>query len=159
MSDTPEGSTGLQVLSISPGDGEAKDLIAALDAEIRSLYPGQPVNGIDVAEFEHSGGYFVLARRQGAAVGCGAFRPVGHGCAEIKRMFVRGQARRCGIARRILQHLEAEIRRQGFRSIVLETGCQNSAARTLYESAGYFPIPPFLGYVGSPISCCYAKQV
>jgi ribosomal protein S18 acetylase RimI-like enzyme len=73
-------------------------------------------------------------------------------------MFVRHAARRRGIARQILRHLEEEIRRRGFRSIVLETGCDNSEALALYEAEGYFPIPAYLGYVGSPISRCYVKR-
>jgi ribosomal protein S18 acetylase RimI-like enzyme len=73
-------------------------------------------------------------------------------------MFVRGSARRRGIARQILRHLEEEIRRRGFCSIVLETGCENAEALAMYEAEGYFPIPPYLGYVGSPISRCFAKR-
>jgi GNAT superfamily N-acetyltransferase len=142
----------------SPGNDEARELIRELDAEIAALYPGLPVNGIDVTEFEQANGYFVIVREADRAIGCGAFRPVGEQCAEIKRMFVRPGARRRGIARQILRHLEAEIRHRGFRSIVLETGCGNAEAMALYEAEGYFPIPPFLGYVGSPISRCYAKK-
>ena len=161
--------------AVSPAIDAARELIRELDAEIAALYPGLPINGIDVAEFEQAGGYFVIARTwptqlasdrtlaasatsSGQAVGCGAFRPVGEQCAEIKRKFVRPSARRRGIARQILLHLEEEIRRRSFRSIVLETGCANSEAIAMYESEGYFPIPAFLGYVGSPISRCYAKK-
>ncbi len=146
------------IIAVSPAIEEARELIRELDTEIGALYPGLPINGIDVAEFERAGGYFVIAREADCTVGCGAFRPVGGQCAEIKRMFVRASARRRGIARQILRHLEEEVRRRGFRSIVLETGCDNSEALALYEAEGYFPIPAFLGYVGSPISRCYAKK-
>lgn len=130
-----------------------------LDAEIAALYPEAQINGIDAVEFDMAGGYFVVARVAGQAVGCGGFRQVDERCVEIKRMFVRACVRRRGIARQILRHLEEEIRRRGFHTIVLETGCNNSAARALYEAEGYFPIPAFLGYVGIPISRCYAKWV
>ncbi len=148
----------LIIVAASPATDEARELIRELDSEIATLYPGLPINGIDVSEFENAGGYFVIARDVDYAVGCGAFRPVGERCAEIKRMFVRRAARRRGIARQILRHLEAEVRRRGFRSIVLETGRDNSEALALYEAEGYFPIPAFLGYVESPISRCYAKK-
>jgi putative acetyltransferase len=148
----------MTILAVSPAIEEACELIRELDTEIAALYPGSPVNGIDVADFEKGGGYFVIARESDRPIGCGAFRPVGQQCVEIKRMFVRADARRRGIARQILRHLEEEIRRRGFRSIVLETGCKNSEAMGLYEAEGYFPIPPFLRYVGSPISRCYAKK-
>ena len=146
------------IVAVSPAIEEARELIRELDTEIAALYPGLPINGIDVAEFEEAGGYFVLAQEADKAVGCGAFRPLDERCAEIKRMFVRASARRRGIARQILRHLEEEVHRRGFRSIVLETGCDNSEAMALYEAGGYFPIPAFLSYVGSPISRCYAKK-
>ena len=146
------------ILPVSPTTDEARELIRELDAEIAARYPGSPINGIDAANFENGGGYFVVAREAGHAVGCGSFRPIGDRCAEIKRMFVKASARRGGIARRILRHLEEEIRRRGFQSIVLETGRDQPEALALYEAEGYFPIPAFLGYVGSPISRCYAKK-
>ena len=133
-------------------------MIQELDAEIASLYPDTPIEGIDVSEFEASGGYFVVATEAGQAVGCGGFRQVDDRCVEIKRLFVRASARRRGIARQILRHLEEEIQRRGFRTIVLETGQDNDAAIALYKAEGFFPIPAFLGYVGIPISRCYAKQ-
>lgn len=146
------------IVAVSPATEDARALIRELDRDIAALYPGLPINGIAAAEFESAGGYFVIAKEAGEAVGCGAFRPVDERCAEIKRMFVRRTARRRGIARQILRHLEEEIRRRGFRSIVLETGCDNSEAMALYEAEGYFPIPAYLGYVGSPISRCYVKR-
>jgi GNAT superfamily N-acetyltransferase len=129
-----------------------------LDAEISALYPGSPIHGIDAAEFEHAGGYFVLARDSHNALGCGGFWPIDRDCAEIKRMFVRMDARRRGIARQILRHLESEVCRRGFRSIVLETGRDNAGARALYVSEGYTEIPSYRGCVGiAAISRCYYK--
>jgi putative acetyltransferase len=147
----------MRIVTISPNTDEARGLIRELDTELAALYPGMPINGIEVAEFENVGGYFVVAREAEQAVGCGGFRPIDDQCAEIKRMFVRASARRRGIGRQILRHLEAEVRRRGFRSIVLETGCDNLEARALYEGEGYLPIPAFLGYLGSSISRCYGK--
>ncbi|HYV28208.1 MAG TPA: hypothetical protein VFA77_11780 [Candidatus Eisenbacteria bacterium] len=86
-----------------------------------AFYRGLPINGIDVAEFEQAGGYFLIAREADCAVDCGAVRPLGEQCAEIQRMFVRERPRRCGI----------------------ETGCDNSEAIALYEAEGYFPMPAF----------------
>ena len=145
------------IVAVSPATDDARALIRELDMDIAALYPGLPINGIDAAEFESAGGYFVVAQEAGEPVGCGAFRPVDERCAEIKRMFVRRAARRRGIAQQILRHLEAEIHRRGFRTMVLETGCDNAEAIALYEAEGYLPIPAFLGYVGIPISRCYAK--
>ena len=159
ISDDANCRSPMVIQSISPGTAEARALIEELDTEIAALYPGAAIEGIDVAEFEMAGGYFVVAREAEQAVGCGGFRPVDERCAEIKRMFVRATARRRGIGRRVLRHLEAEVRHRGFSTLVLETGCDNIGARALYEAEGYSPIPAFLGYVGIPISRCYAKRV
>jgi putative acetyltransferase len=147
----------MKILPVSPATEEARELIRELDAEIAALYPESTIKGIDAAHFERTDGYFVVAREENRAIGCGGFRQVDERCVEIKRMFVKANARRRGAARKILRHLQAEIRRRGFRTIVLETGCNNAAAIALYEAEGYFPIPAFLGYVGIPISRCYAK--
>jgi GNAT superfamily N-acetyltransferase len=147
----------MTIVAVSPSHPDARALIDELDAEISARNPGSPINGIDAGEFERAGGYFVVAVADGAAVGCGAFRPLDSRCAEIKRMFVRAGARKRGVARAILRHLEAEVWRRGFRTAVLETGHRHTEAISLYESEGYFPIPAFLGYVGSPISRCFAK--
>lgn len=146
------------ILAISPKDEQARALMQELDAEIAALYPGSVISGIDEAEFEKSGGYFVIAREGNQTIGCGGFRPVNEGCAEIKRMFVRPDVRRRGGARQILRHLEEEMHRRGFRSTVLETGCDNAGAIALYESEGYLRIPEFPGCLGIPVSRCYMKR-
>ena len=38
------------IVAVSPAIDEARDLIRELDTEIAALYPGLPINGIDVAE-------------------------------------------------------------------------------------------------------------
>lgn len=142
---------------MSPDCAEARVLIEALDTEIAALYPESKIVGIDAAEFERAGGYFAIARMEGLAIGCGGFRPLDDHCVEIKRMFVLPEARRQGIGRQILRHLEEEVRRRSYSSMVLETGCHNLQARSLYEAEGYLPITAFPGYVGIPISRCYSK--
>jgi len=146
------------ILAISPSDEKARALMHELDEEIAALYPGSVIGGIDEAEFEKSGGYFVIAQQGNQTIGCGGFRPVDEECVEIKRMYVRPDVRRRGWARQILRHLEEEVRRRGFRSTVLETGCDNAGAIALYESEGYSQIPEFPGSLGIPVSRCYMKR-
>ena len=63
--------------------------------------------------------------------------------AEIKRMYVAPPARRAGLARRMLDHLEATARAAGADLMVLETGIEQPEAIALYESSGYAPVPGF----------------
>ena len=95
----------------------------------------------------------------GAAVACGALRVVDPDTVEIKRMFVRGEARGTGLGRRILAALEAEAAALGAARVVLETGDKQHEAIGLYESAGYRPIPCFGAYADSAISLCYGREV
>jgi ribosomal protein S18 acetylase RimI-like enzyme len=47
---------------------------------------------------------------------------------------------------------------RGFRSTVLETGCDTAGAIALYESEGYLQIPEFPGCLGIPVSRCCIKR-
>ncbi len=147
----------MTIVAVRASDEGAFAMMRALDAEISSLYPDFVIFGIDQAEFERSGGYFVIARQDDQTIGCGGFKPLGDNCAEIKRMFVRPEMRRRGWARRILRHLEEEAHRRGFRSTVLETGCDNAGAIALYESEGYSQISEYPGCQGILVSRCFIK--
>jgi putative acetyltransferase len=134
-------------------------LVAALDADLMRRYPGESTNGVDAREFREAGGYFLLARRGSEAVGCGAFRPIDARTVEIKRMFVDPRCRGRGIARAVLDGLEAEARRRGYVRSILETGVRQPEAIALYRSVGYVPIAPFGPYVESPLSVCFGKDL
>ncbi|MFB7999732.1 GNAT family N-acetyltransferase [Streptomyces sp. NPDC056002] len=64
--------------------------------------------------------------------------------AEIKRMYVSGDARGHGIGRYLLHHLERHAASRGATQIVLETGRRNTAALALYRRAGYLPCPSYV---------------
>lgn len=148
----------LRIDPVSPRSSAAEAMIAQLDREILDTYPGQPVHGFDAVEFDRTGGYFVVAQ-ESAVIGCGAFRAIDRGRAEIQRMFVAPEARRRGVARSILRHLEAEICRRGYSTIILETGIGQPAAIGLYESEGFVPIPAYGEFVDCALSRCYEKKV
>lgn len=52
-------------------------------------------------------------------------------------LFVVPEARRCGLARALLEAVHAAARGAGACEVILSTARDNRAARTLYESAGY----------------------
>ena len=79
--------------------------------------------------------------------------------AEVKRMFVRPEARRQGISRVILTALEDLAREFGYQKVRLETGTRNPEALALYESSGYERIPCYGIYVHEPLSRCFEKQL
>lgn len=81
------------------------------------------------------------------------------GDAELKRMFVIGEARGNGLARRILGALEADARAAGRTRMVLETGNKQPEAIALYASSGYEPCVKFGHYRFHEDSRCYAKRL
>jgi GNAT superfamily N-acetyltransferase len=107
-------------------------------------------------------GGFVVARIDGAPVGCGAVRRLPFGppdVAEIKRMYTRPAARRRGVSRAILAALERHAAGLGYRRIQLVTGIRQPEAIALYEAAGYRPIEPFGPFAPSEIVHCYGKDL
>lgn len=104
-------------------------------------------------------GRFVIVLDDGHPVACGAIRRHDAESAEIKRMWVRPQARGRGLARVVLRELESTAIARGYRAVVLETGLRQPEAIALYESAGYTTIPRFGFYKESALSVCYRKEL
>src|SRR5690606_15076637 len=90
---------------------------------------------------------------------CGAVRLVEPRTAELKRMYVRPEARRSGTGAALLAALEDRARRLGANRLVLETGPRQHAALRLYERAGFVVIDSFGEYVDAPLSVCLAKPL
>jgi ribosomal protein S18 acetylase RimI-like enzyme len=78
---------------------------------------------------------------------------------EIKRMYVRPPFRGRGFARMILNHLAAYAQANGIHLLRLETGIHQREAIALYESMGFYRIPPFGNYREDPVSLCYEKPL
>lgn len=146
------------VVESSPTSPDAAALIAELDAELSRRYPGHEPHGIDAVSLVASGGAFLLARLGDDAVGCGALRPLGANIAEIKRMYVRPDARGRGIARAVLERLERIAAERGYKTVRLETGNRQPEALALYASSGYSRIPNYAESV-HPLSLCFEKRL
>jgi putative acetyltransferase len=101
----------------------------------------------------------VIAYLDGKAVGCGAFKEYEPKVAEIKRMFVREEARGKGIAAQILDELELWATELEFKTSILETGCLLTSAIRLYERSGYQRTPCYGQYIGVESSVCMKKEL
>jgi putative acetyltransferase len=149
---------GLTIEPDDPVGATARNLIHDLCAEMSERY-GKPPSPFSSSEASAPRTVFLVARRQGQPVGCGALRSLDDDTAEIKRMYVAPAGRRQGIARRILLELERQAREFGYRTIRLETGIRQPEAQQLYEFLGYRRIVAFGPYVGNPTSVCFEKSI
>jgi len=87
------------------------------------------------------GGALILARgaHGPALAGCVAVRPVpaaAHQC-EMKRLYVRAEARKSGLGRRLALAAIAAGRRLGYQTICLDTLPSMLAAQALYATLGF----------------------
>jgi putative acetyltransferase len=143
----------------SPNQADVIALIAELDAYQDTLYPAEARYALDLASLCQPNVRFVVAREAcGTAVGCGAV-VLCDDFAEIKRMYVSPRARGQGVARSIIQALEAAALSADYRVLTLETGPYQSAALAFYAQQGYERCGPFGSYPKHPLSVFMTKTL
>lgn len=90
-----------------------------------------------LAVYQQAGGAFFVGVVGGRIAAMGAVKRVDADRAEIKRMRVHPDFQRRGLGRAMLQALENEAARLGYRIFQLDTTVLQTAARALYETDGY----------------------
>ncbi|MBS7791036.1 GNAT family N-acetyltransferase [Roseococcus sp. SDR] len=143
----------------TPRQAEVAALLALSDSIAQVLYPGEPRRALNPETLDAPGIHLLVARREGAAVGCCAVLAGGDGTAELKRMVVMPADRRQGVGQALLQAAEALVRAQGAMRLRLEVGIRNSAGEALYRRAGFTDCAPFGAYRASPISRFLEKRL
>ena len=88
-------------------------------------------------------GELLLAKRGDHVLGCIALKALEPGVAEIKRLFVRPQARSTGIAKALVEAAIATAQKLGYGEIKLDTLPEMTAAIALYKRFGFAPVPPY----------------
>jgi GNAT superfamily N-acetyltransferase len=137
----------LDIREVDPGDATAQRCLRAYEAELDERFD----TGFDVGsalplpgdELRAPVGCFLVAYRDGEAVGCGGLKLHGAEPAEIKRVWVDPRARGQGVARRLLASLEARAREAGAAAVCLDTNRTLTEAIAMYRASGYREVEAF----------------
>lgn len=104
------------------------------EAELASL-PGK---------YTRPGGCALLAQdADGQVHGCVAMRPLKDDICEMKRLYLRPEARGTGLGRKLADAVIAAARQAGYRHMVLDTLDHMQGALRLYDRLGFRPVDPY----------------
>lgn len=121
-------------------DGLGVDLcFQGFDEELSTL-PGK---------YEPPSGGLLIATGPAGAAGCVAMRQIDAQSCEMKRLYVRPQARGENLGRRLVEQILDEARCAGYARICLDTLPTMATAKSLYQSLGFLSIEP---YVFNPVA-------
>jgi GNAT superfamily N-acetyltransferase len=140
---------GVEARASDPAGPDAAALQAAFFAEIAGRYPGfdparQPPAPLEAFTAPH-GGTFLVASLGGRPVGCAGLQRLDHDTAELRRVFVREEARGRGIARTLVTTALAAAVGLGYRRVRLDTGDRLPEARALFLDLGFCDIADYNG--------------
>jgi putative acetyltransferase len=154
------------IRSESPDQATVRALLSSLDDYLAVLYEPQHNHILSVDELLSPQVFFLVARVQGRAVGCGAFRRMpgegataGAAYGEIKRMMVQPLVRGRGIGAALLARLEQQLADEDLQLALLETGAAQIEAVRLYERAGYRRRAAFGNYPDNGLSLFFEKRL
>lgn len=152
----PDG--GLKISEEDPGSPDAARLLEELSGVLAKITGDSGKASFASDDVRAFNARFVVARDEaGAPIGCGAFRPLQDGIAEVKRMYSRPGTK--GVGSAVLAFLEQEAIRLGYEALWLETRRVNERAVSFYTRRGYRPIPNFGKYIGNPKAVCFEKRL
>jgi GNAT superfamily N-acetyltransferase len=98
------------------------------------------------AAYSPPNGKTLIALRDGTACGGVAYRDLGDGSCEMKRLFVPDRFKGRGTGRQLCAAIVATAREDGFRLMRLDTGRLFEEAITMYRSFGFRECPPHCAY-------------
>lgn len=148
----------MEIRFVQPDSADFRTLAAALDAyyftlvgdiQLKYAEPNRPENMNALA----------MVYEGETAIACGAWKAVDSETAEIKRIYVKEEYRRRGVASALIRALEESAARSGRRKLILETAVDTTGSQALYLSLGY----QLRDYYGSPAGAdncmCFHKEI
>jgi putative acetyltransferase len=150
----------LIIKRVIPKDNvDALELIGELDKELLQRYPSSSIHTLDLDRITNESGLFLVRYVSEIAVACCSFCEIEPSVGEIKRVFVKSQYRRKGIAEQMMKYLEEQAVEHGFKLLRVETGAKQPEAIAMYQKLGYYDIPKYGEYINDPNSICMEKRL
>lgn len=101
---------------------------------------------LDLTQFQVPPGFFLVARADTHPAGCVGMRVIGDPglhLGEVKRLWVRPDLRRSGVAAALMAEVEARARAAGYLQLYLETGEAQPEAQALYPKLDWIAVDDF----------------
>jgi GNAT superfamily N-acetyltransferase len=116
-----------------------RDVLAEFELEFDLA--GQDGDLLDLrSNYVDRGGCFKVIEEEGRPIACAGLFRLSPDEGELRKMYVRREARGRGLGRALLNNILAEARSRGLKRITLESHSILTTARALYESAGFVPV-------------------
>ena len=89
------------------------------------------------------GRLFLAKSDAGDMIGCGMMKKIGPDVAEMKRLYVKPEARGTGLGRHLVDRRIAAAREMGVKTLLVDTLRANVEMQGLYHSLGFAEIEPY----------------
>jgi GNAT superfamily N-acetyltransferase len=114
--------------------GVSFDIAAMLEEDMNTLDKFMPPKG-----------RLLLGYVEGQPMGIACLRELSNSIGEIKRMYVRPQARKIGLGRALLRQVLEESRQIGYERVRLDSARFMTEAHQLYRTSGFREIEAYEG--------------
>ncbi|WP_337967414.1 GNAT family N-acetyltransferase [uncultured Flavobacterium sp.] len=148
----------IEVVKTTSENPDFVTLIKIFDTFLWERYPELKKDywGNNLIEFNDN---VVLIYLEGKLVASGCFKKYNENTVELKRMFVLPEARGLGLAQKVIKELEIEAKKQGFKTMILETLYKQIEAIGLYQKLGFEIVENYEPYIGLKNSVCMRKSI
>lgn len=150
--------TGISIAIADPAEPSIRTLIDELDAYMIALYPPESNHLLDIETLRQPRMRFFAAYADDQVLGCGGCW-LHDGYAEIKRVYVSPKARGLGLAKKLMDRIEAEALACGMALARLETGIHQPEALGLYKRLGYAECASFGDYPADDPNSVFMEKV
>ncbi|CDM67927.1 putative N-acetyltransferase [Clostridium bornimense] len=101
----------------------------------------------------------ILITDKSDVLACGGFKRYDEFTAEVKRVYVKENARRHGLGKTVMDEIEKVALKKGYKNLILETGRALKGAQKMYRKLGFEVINNFGQYIGNDESICMKKII